>query len=55
MTEEYEPIKYQDIKHNYEARMKKRPQRFTDNSMAMGGIVLAGIIFFLVLLYLVVS
>ena len=53
--EEHEPVKYENIKHNYEARMKKRPQRFTDNSMAMGGIVLAGITLFLVLIYLVVS
>ena len=54
MTEEYEPVKYQDIKHNYEARMKK-PTRITDNSMAMGGIVLAGIIFFLLLVWVVAS
>lgn len=54
MTEEYEPVKYENIKHNYEARMKK-PTRTTENSMAMGGIVLAGIIFFLLLVWVIAS
>jgi hypothetical protein len=54
MTEEHEPVNYGTIKHNYENYAKTRP-RISDNSMAMGGIVLAVIVTFLTILAVVVS
>ena len=53
--EEHEPVKYENIKHNYEQRMNKHPQRWSDNSMAIGGIVLAVIVTFLTILGIVVT
>jgi hypothetical protein len=54
MTEENQPVHYGSIKHNYEHYSKTKP-RLSDNSMAMGGIVLAVIVTFLTVLALVVS
>jgi hypothetical protein len=54
MTEEHEPVHYGTIKHNYENYAKTKP-RISDNSMAMGGIVVAVIVTFLTVLAVVVS
>jgi hypothetical protein len=54
MTEENQPVNYGSIKHNYENYAKTKP-RISDNSMAMGGIVLAVIVTFLTVLAVVVS
>jgi hypothetical protein len=54
MTKEHEPVRYGQIKHNYENYAKTKPL-ISDNSMAMGGIVLAVIVTFLTVLAVVVS
>ena len=54
MTEEHEPVTYGQIKHNYNNYAKTKP-RISDNSLAMGGIVVAVIVTFLTILAVVVS
>jgi hypothetical protein len=45
MSEFYdEPVSYSSVRHNYQHGGRTKPPRFRDDSLAIGGIVAAGLV-----------